>query len=63
MFGKSDLVDSLSRDLARARDKRDALTSDVTALTSKIAELEARLGSGPSSTRRILFVRHCFLTI
>ena len=45
MFGKSDLVDSLSRDLARARDKRDALTSDVTALTTKIAELEARLAA------------------
>jgi hypothetical protein len=24
MFGKSDLVDNLSRDLSRARDKRDA---------------------------------------
>lgn len=45
MFGKSDLVDSLSRDLARARDKRDALSSDVTALTGKIAELEARLAA------------------
>jgi outer membrane murein-binding lipoprotein Lpp len=45
MFGKSDLVDCLSRDLARARDKRDALTSDVTALTAKIAELEARLAA------------------
>jgi septal ring factor EnvC (AmiA/AmiB activator) len=45
MFGKSDLVDSLSRDLARARDKRDALTSDVTALTAKIAELEIRLAA------------------
>jgi septal ring factor EnvC (AmiA/AmiB activator) len=45
MFGKSDLVDCLSRDLARARDKRDALTSDVTALTAKIAELETRLAA------------------
>jgi hypothetical protein len=45
MFGKSDLVDSLSRDLARARDKRDALTSDVTALSAKIGELEARLAA------------------
>ena len=45
MFGKSDLVDSLSRDLARARDKRDALTSDVTAITAKIVELETRLAA------------------
>ena len=45
MFGKNDLVDSLSRDLARARGKRDALTSNVTALTAKIAELEARLAA------------------
>ena len=43
MFGKSDLVDSLSRDLARARDKRENLASDVATLTSRIAELEARL--------------------
>jgi chromosome segregation ATPase len=45
MFGKSDLVDSLSRDLARARDKRDTLASDVTTLTSRIVELEARLSA------------------
>ena len=45
MFGKTDLVDSLSRDLARARDKRDALASDVTTLTAKISELEARLSA------------------
>ena len=45
MFGKTDLVDSLSRDLARARDKRDALASDVTTLTAQIAELEARLSA------------------
>jgi chromosome segregation ATPase len=30
------------RDLCRARDKRDALTSDVTALTAQISELEVR---------------------
>jgi hypothetical protein len=41
MFGKSDLVSTLSRDLARARDKRDALASDVTTLTAK-AENERR---------------------
>jgi len=45
MFGKSDLVDSLGRALARARDKRDALASDVTTLTAQIAELEARLSA------------------
>jgi hypothetical protein len=50
MFGKKDLMDNLSRDLDRARDKRnavafkrDALASDVTTLTAQIAELEARL--------------------
>jgi hypothetical protein len=43
MFGKSDLIDILSRDLARARDKREALVSDVTALTAEIAVLESRL--------------------
>ena len=45
MFGKSDLVDSLNRDLARARDKRDALASGVATLTAQIAELEARLSA------------------
>jgi predicted nucleic acid-binding Zn-ribbon protein len=45
MFGKSDLVDNLSRDLSRARDKRDALASHVTTLTTQIAELEARLSA------------------
>ena len=45
MFGKSDLVDSLSRDLARARDRRDTLTSDVAMPTSQIADLEARLSA------------------
>jgi outer membrane murein-binding lipoprotein Lpp len=45
MFGKSDLIDSLSRDLARARNKRDALASDAKTLTAKIAELEARLSA------------------
>ena len=45
MLGKSDVIDSLSRDLARARDKRDALTSGVTTLAAQIAELEARLSA------------------
>jgi chromosome segregation ATPase len=43
MFGKQDLVEQLSRDLDRARGKRDALASDVTTLNAQIAELEARL--------------------
>jgi hypothetical protein len=43
MFGKNDLVDTLSRNLDHARLKRDALASDVTALTAQIAEIEARL--------------------
>ena len=41
MFGKDDLVDNLSRDLDRARGRRDALASEVTTLTAKIAEIEA----------------------
>lgn len=43
MFGKDDLVDNLSRDLDRARGRRDALASEATTLTAQIAELEARL--------------------
>jgi hypothetical protein len=43
MFGKSDLVDDLSCDLARARNKRDALASDIVTLTAEIAVLEASL--------------------
>jgi hypothetical protein len=43
MFGKNDLVDNLSRNLDRARGKRDALESDVTTLRAQIAEIEARL--------------------
>src|SRR5215470_3565124 len=45
MFRKTDLIDSLSRELSNARDKRDALASDVTTLTAAIAELEARLSA------------------
>jgi hypothetical protein len=45
MFGKSDPMNGLSRDLSRARDKRDALASHVTTLTAQIAELEARLSA------------------
>ncbi len=45
MFGKSDVINSLGRDLSRTRDKRDALASHVTTLTAQIAELEARLSA------------------
>ncbi|MGY3236500.1 hypothetical protein ACVMAJ_003390 [Bradyrhizobium sp. USDA 4448] len=44
MFGKDDLVDHLSRDLDRARGRRDALASEATTLAAQIAEIEARLG-------------------
>ena len=43
MFKKSDLIDCLGRDLARARERRDALATDVTMLTTQIAQLETRL--------------------
>lgn len=43
MFGESDLVDNLSCDLFRARNKRDALASDIITLTAEIAVLEASL--------------------
>jgi hypothetical protein len=45
MFGKSDLLESLNRDLARTRDKRDARASEVTTLTAEIAVLEARISA------------------
>jgi len=45
MFGKKDLIHSLSRDLGRARDRRDALASEVTTLTAEIAVLEARISA------------------
>jgi hypothetical protein len=45
MFGKNDLVDSLNRDLVRARNKRDALASGVATLTAEIAQLETRLSA------------------
>ena len=43
MFGKNNFMENLSRNLHRARGKRDALASDVTTLTAQIAEIEARL--------------------
>src|SRR5262249_33732496 len=45
MLGKSDLIENLSRDLARARNKRDAFASDVISLTAEIAVLEASLST------------------
>jgi hypothetical protein len=52
MLGKNDLVDNLSRDLDRARGKRDALASDVTTLTAQIAEIEARLSEEKNRRER-----------
>ena len=42
---KAKLVDSLSRDLTHARNKRDSFAARVTTLTAKIAELEVRLSA------------------
>jgi hypothetical protein len=55
MFGENDLVDNLSRDLDRARGKRDALASDVTTLTAQIAEIEARLSEEKNGGNVITF--------
>ena len=54
MFGENDLVDNLSRDLDRARGKRDALAADVTTLTAQIAEIEARLSEEKKRRERNL---------
>jgi chromosome segregation ATPase len=43
MFGKGDILKLLNRDLRRARDKRDALASDIATLTARIADLEAQI--------------------
>jgi phage shock protein A len=45
VFGKCELADTLSRDLARARNKRNTLAACVSKLTAQIAELEARLSA------------------
>jgi chromosome segregation ATPase len=45
MFGKTDLLETLSRDLGRARRKRNGLTSEITALAAQIADLEAQLSA------------------
>jgi len=52
MFGQDDLVDNLSRDLDRARGRRDALASEVTTLTAQIAEIEVRLSKEKSRRER-----------
>ena len=53
MFGKDDSVENLSRDLDRARGRRDALASEVTTLTAQIAEMEARLSETKSRRDRV----------
>ena len=52
MFGKDDLVDNLSRNLDRARGRRDALASEVTTLTAQIAEIETRLSEEKNRRER-----------
>jgi chromosome segregation ATPase len=42
---KAELVDSLNRDLADARNKRASFAARVTTLTAQIADLEARLSA------------------
>ena len=55
MFGENDLVDNLSRSLDRAREKRDTLASEVTTLTTQIAEIEARLSEEKTGGNVIAF--------
>jgi len=45
MFGKADILQLLNRDLARARNKRDALASDMGTLTAQIADLELQIAA------------------
>jgi hypothetical protein len=52
MFGKNDLVANLSRNLDRARGKRDALATDVTTLTAQIAKIEVRLSEEKNRRER-----------
>jgi hypothetical protein len=52
MFGKDDLVGNLSRDLNRTRGRRDALASEVTTLTARIAEMEASLSEEKNRRER-----------
>ena len=59
MFGKRELVDTLKCDLARARNKRDALASGVTRLTAQIGELEVRLSAENERLERERVPRMC----
>ena len=52
MFGKNDVVADLSRNLDRARGRRDALATDVTTLTAQIAEIEIRLSEEKNRQER-----------
>lgn len=52
MFGKNDLVANLSRNLDRARGKRDALATNVTTLTAQIAKIEVRLSEAKTRQER-----------
>ena len=52
MFGKNDLVANLSRNLDRARGKRDALATDVTTLTAEIAKIEVHLSEEKNRQER-----------
>jgi hypothetical protein len=52
VFGKNDLVANLSRNLDRARGKRDALATDVTTLTAQIAKIEVRLSEEKNRRER-----------
>ena len=52
MFGKNDLVTDLSRNLDRARGRRDALATDVTTLTAQIAKIETRLSEEKNRRER-----------
>jgi hypothetical protein len=52
MLEKNDLVDTLSRNLDRARGKRDALATDVTTLTAQIAKIEVRLSEEKNRRER-----------
>jgi hypothetical protein len=49
---KAELVDSLNRDLADARNKRDTFAAGVSKLTAQIAELEARLSAETERRKR-----------
>ena len=53
IFGKRQLVATLKRNLARARNKRDTLAAHVNTLTAQIADLEARLSVETARQARV----------